>query len=54
MDRGFAACRSQQVEQYPDGGSLARAIQSKEAENLASVDLEVEPVDRGEFSVALR
>ncbi len=51
-DRSTATGGPQQVEQYANSGSLARAVEPEKTENLSLIDFEVELADGGEFSVA--
>jgi len=45
---GPARCRHHAGGQHPGGGRFPRAVGTQQAEDLARLDVEVEPVDRGE------
>ena len=51
-NEGLPARRSKQVEQYADGRSLARAIESEKSEYLPLLDFEMKVAYRREFPVA--
>src|SRR5262249_1284365 len=53
-DGSIARCGAQQVEQDPDGGSLAGAVQPEKSKNLATRDFQIKMIYRNEFAVPFR
>ncbi len=53
IDLGPAGRRPEEPEQAPDGGRLARAVRTEEAEDLALIDRQVDLLDPASRAVAL-